>query len=69
MAGFWGMRWKKKEKVKVDLCEWHPWFAWYPVQLTHNGKDVVWLETIRRQWFGWGEGWWEYQDAPKKLEK
>jgi len=30
----------------IDLREWHPWFAWFPVP-TPDG--MVWLETIDRR--------------------
>jgi hypothetical protein len=27
---------------------WHPWFAWYPVDI--GGGRCAWLETVERQW-------------------
>jgi hypothetical protein len=39
------MRWKIKQKV-VKHSDWKPWFAWYPVKVTHT--RIVWLETIER---------------------
>lgn len=41
----------KPEKI---LCEWHSWFAWYPVKTeTFGGKYYwVWLEKIERSQYG-----------------
>lgn len=44
--------------------EWHPWFAWFPVQVGSN--DCRWLEVVeRRQQYNFktikaGE-YWEYR--------
>jgi len=32
---------------QATLCEWHNWFAWYPVR-TLDGS-LSWLETVRRK--------------------
>lgn len=39
-------------------CEWHNWFAWYPVCLTNSGGKKAWLETVGRRYAGAGN--WEY---------
>ena len=31
------------------LSSWQPWFAWHPIQIE---EQLVWLETIHRQWSG-----------------
>ncbi len=38
-----------KLKPPVDLTEWRTWFAWYPVRIV---REIVWLETVERKWFG-----------------
>ena len=44
------MRWKVREKV--DIFDWHPWFAWYPVCTEKKASGVstrVWLELVMRR--------------------
>lgn len=38
------MRWTVKKKVEVG--QWHPWFAWKPVKV---GNENIWLEKIFRR--------------------
>ena len=54
----------------MRLWTWHPpktekhdWFAWHPVTVyVDGGLEVVWLETVTRQWTDPGEWYacWEY---------
>lgn len=59
------MRWVQK---KIIETEWHPWFAWFPVQVPPKWADsryryytFVWLKRIqrRRDSLFWG---WEYKE-------
>lgn len=39
------------KKPKVDIWDWHRWFAWYPVVVWNEKKErdyYVWLETVER---------------------
>lgn len=36
-------------------CEWHPWFAWWPVEVG-DGK-TAWLQTVERRL--------KYRDKPR----
>lgn len=54
------MKWEfeRNSDKESRLAEWRPWFAWYPVRITHtndknNSYDSdtnkwVWLETVER---------------------
>lgn len=35
-----------KEQWKVE-CQWHPWFAWYPVEIEWG--TTAWLQTVERR--------------------
>lgn len=37
----------KRGEKKVELSEWHPWFAWKPVGV--GSCDCRWLETVYRR--------------------
>lgn len=39
------MRWKANPRVDVD--QWHVWFAWHPVR-TQAGQ-IVWMESVMRR--------------------
>jgi len=38
------MKWKL-----LDITQWHPWFAWYPVQI-EDGLEIYWLEKVQRKY-------------------
>ena len=40
------MKWRITKKLKKNLAEWHPWFAWYPVQA---GDYRYWLCYVVRR--------------------
>jgi molybdopterin-guanine dinucleotide biosynthesis protein A len=53
-------------------CEWHPWFAWYPVRITPTTR--AWLTRVERrldyierrvqpQWYHWYIREFEYRPA------
>lgn len=49
------MRWKLKPKV--DIFEWHEWFALYPVIASGDSPGSltrVWLEKVERRAFDAG---------------
>jgi hypothetical protein len=56
-----------KLKLPKNYHVWHPWFAWYPVDLWTDGDEGlsrvrVWLETIERRRVGYWSGYdWEYR--------
>lgn len=39
-----------KEKLSPTLCNWHKWFAWFPVRVGH--MDCRWLEYVERKGYG-----------------
>jgi hypothetical protein len=42
---------KRRNKMEeAGLLEWHPWFAWYWVDLD-DGR-TAWLETVERKYVG-----------------
>jgi len=53
------VKWSPKKPNRTDVFEWHPWFAWRPVDTTWryaNGwrddsllKNMVWLEMVERK--------------------
>lgn len=47
-------KWKAKQ-------QWHRWFAWYPVKVTHG--DCRWLETVETKLYynRYGDDYWEYR--------
>ena len=52
------MRWASEswETRKRRLTDWHPWFAWRPVQA---GEHKAWLEWVeRRLSFKPDQPWW-----------
>jgi hypothetical protein len=53
-----------KNNIYTNLCDWHPWFAWYPVEV---GNEIVWLESVERKMTDcmYGESW-EYQYKGEK---
>ena len=54
-----GEDWRTKLK---RLKDWHPWFAWYPIQV--GNKKCCWLERIERKGeYGaiGGDWFWEYR--------
>jgi hypothetical protein len=58
------MRWKSPPKI--DYFEWHPWFAWRPVETECN--TWVWLERVmRRHVFDGYDCHWEYQLPTMRL--
>lgn len=59
-----GAGWRERRAKKE---EWHPWFAWRPVQV--DDYDCRWLETVQRKGkfvdYGSDSYWhWEYR-APQ----
>lgn len=36
-------------------CEWHPWFAWFPVRV--SSRDCRWLEVVERRMTGGYSGY------------
>jgi hypothetical protein len=34
-------------KYKVDITQWHKWFAWHPVKVKAN--ECRWLEIVERR--------------------
>lgn len=36
-----------RRSVEPYYCNWHDWFAWYPVRVGY--KDCRWLEVIERK--------------------
>lgn len=77
------MLWKKesqqakKERWKAlsydtwrNACQWHTWFAWYPVEIAPN--QTAWLHLIERrldkcarntqpEWYTWDLRGFEYR--------
>lgn len=58
-----GPTWQER---KEKLCDWHSWYAWYPVRV--GPRECRWLERVERKgeyWFAiGGSGWtWEYRVA------
>ena len=49
---------------KICLYEWHPWFAWYPVEIKTKKigntmyRNKLWLESVYRRSV---VGGWEYR--------
>ena len=39
-------QWAAREKYRKN---WHPWFAWYPVDLEWGDGRWVWLQRIERK--------------------
>lgn len=33
---------------RISLCEWHKWFAWFPVKV--DDGDCRWLEYVERRY-------------------
>jgi hypothetical protein len=57
----------------ASVLEWNRWFAWYPVQITIDGKPRhAWLQTIERRWgistYG-GTIKWCYRLPPRSLSR
>jgi len=59
-------------RKKIDKASWHPWFAWYPIQVARQQDGCVlvivraWLETIWRKGTfecGWGDCYWTWEHA------
>ncbi len=57
--------WRNKHWKK---WQWNKWFAWFPVEVSHN--DCRWLEVVERRGMPWGgnDGVvkcfdWEYKSA------
>lgn len=45
----------RRVRIRKQLQEWHPWFAWHPVTLSDDFTRV-WLEVIERKVsYWWGE--------------
>ena len=40
---------KKLAAKRESLSAWHPWFAWYPVDVGFN--DWRWLENVGRRFY------------------
>ncbi len=38
--------WKELERETEYLCNWHEWFAWFPIWV--NWK-IIWLEKVKRK--------------------
>lgn len=64
-APFWvpvcGMLWADEKLRNVKrrwlgprVGEWQRWFAWRPVRLDNGWGDLVWLEPVYRQSYGYG---------------
>jgi hypothetical protein len=47
--------WQKVYAIIAPSKDWHPWFAWRPVQ-HYNDVDWLWLERVERRWCGHGVG-------------
>ncbi len=41
-------------------CEWHDWFAWYPVRL--YGNKIAWLTTVSRWHSRTARHPWQYKE-------
>ena len=56
----WSEKWTRR-------CNWHPWFAWYPVRI-HGTHDCRWLETVERKFISaYPCGEFEYRLPPHPL--
>ena len=52
----------RQEEMWKGFLEWHPWFAWRPVQLADD--TWVWLERVQRRRYVSKRmkcAYWEYQ--------
>jgi len=59
--------WKNNDSKYIDpKCEWHKWFAWYPIEC--NGY-TIWLEYIMRKRYYCEEYPWEYYYNYKFIKK
>jgi len=57
-----------REEKRAAKCEWHRWFAWYPVQI--DERECRWWEYVERRgmyFVGWDPFWiWEYRAIDKQ---
>lgn len=67
-----GLTKSAKRKILMGKKEsWHLWFAWRPVIFSYtpdNHEVKVWLQTVLRKgfFFGDGQGWcWDYKIREK----
>jgi hypothetical protein len=48
--------------TRIDIFDWHKWFAWYPVEVFDprypSARIVAWLEPVRRKR---AKGQWYYE--------
>lgn len=38
--------------------DWHRWFAWFPVNVSDNMPEPVWLKTVERKRVNYPDGYW-----------
>lgn len=65
------MKIKLKKKVYIPRDNWHPWFAWFPVEVSND--ELRWLETVERKGQrheSYDDVWWswEYKELEKSSE-
>lgn len=67
--------WSQVEKERrAKYCEWHDYFAWYPIHVGYEDGFVkwAWFETIERRgshcWNAYRNmpEWWNYRVKEKK---
>lgn len=59
----------REATIRSQLEEWHDWYAWFPVRISHN--DCRWLETIKRRGnfsYRHFDGW-DYMPVKSTLER
>lgn len=42
---------QRRTKKRDHLYNWHPWYAWYPVQVPYYSGNWVWLQYIEREYY------------------